>query len=66
MATTVTLDSETVEEVKALTEARTKTEAVRLALSEFIRARQRQRLLALEGKVRLTLTNKQIEKLDDN
>lgn len=64
MATTVTLESETVDEVKALTGARTKTEAVRLALGEFIRARQRQQLLALEGRVRLRLTNAQIEALE--
>ena len=64
MATTVTLESETVDEVKALTGARTKTEAVRQALSEYIRARRRQQLVALEGRVQLRLTNEQIEKLD--
>ena len=64
MATTVTLESETVDEVKALTGARTKTEAVRQALSEYIRARRRQQLVALEGRVQLRLTNEQIEKLE--
>jgi hypothetical protein len=64
MATTVTLESETVDEVKALTGARTKTEAVRQALFEYIRARRRQQLVALEGRVRLRLTNEQIEKLE--
>jgi hypothetical protein len=57
MATTVTLESDTVDEVKALTGARTKTEAVRQALSEYIRARRRQQLVALEGRVQLRLTN---------
>jgi hypothetical protein len=65
MATTVTLESETVDEVKALTGAETKTEAVRQALSEYIRARRRQQLLALEGRVPLRLTNERIEQLDD-
>jgi hypothetical protein len=64
MATTVTLESDTVDEVKALTGARTKTEAVRQALSEYIRARRRQQLVALEGRVQLRLTNEQIEKLE--
>lgn len=64
MATTVTLESETVDEIKALTGARTKTEAVRQALSEYIRARRRQQLVALEGRVQLRLTNEQIEKLE--
>jgi hypothetical protein len=65
MATTVTLEAETIEEVKSLTGARTKTEAVRRALSEYIRARRRQQLLRLEGNVRLRLSNAQIERLDD-
>lgn len=65
MATTVTLESDTVDEVKALTGARTKTEAVRQALSEYIRARHRQELLALEGRIPLHLANEQIEALDE-
>ncbi|MDA2927146.1 type II toxin-antitoxin system VapB family antitoxin [Acidobacteria bacterium AH-259-G07] len=64
MATTVTLSSQMVNEVKALTGARTKTEAVRDALSEYIRARRRQELLGLAGKVAFRLTNKQIEGLE--
>jgi hypothetical protein len=64
MATTVTLASEIVDEVKALTGAGTKTEAVRQALTEYIRARRRQQLLTLEGRVRLRLTSEQIEKLE--
>lgn len=64
MATTVTLDSGTVDEVKALTGARTKTEAVRRVLLEYIRACRRRQLLALEGKIPFGLTNEQIEELD--
>ena len=64
MATTVTLESETLDEVKALTGARTKTDAVRQALSEYIRARRRQQLVALEGRVQLRLTNEKIETLE--
>lgn len=65
MATTVTLDSGTVSEVKALTGARTKTEAVRKALLDYIRARRREQLLALEGRIPFALTNERIEEAED-
>lgn len=64
MATTVTLDSKVVEEIKELTRARTKTEAVRRALSEYIRARRRRELVELAGKIPFTLTNAELESLE--
>ncbi len=65
MATTVTLDSGLIDEVKAMTGKSTKAEAVREALVEYVRCRRRSDLLDLEGKVVISRTNAQIEELED-
>jgi Arc/MetJ family transcription regulator len=64
MATTVTLNSDLIEEVKRVTGKPTKTEAVREALVEYVRSRRRAELLELEGKVIFSRTNEQIEALE--
>lgn len=65
MATTVTLNSALIEEVKLITGKATKAEAVREALVEYVRARRRRELLDLEGKIAMSRTNEQIEALED-
>ncbi len=53
MRTTIKIDDALFTEVMRLTSAKTKTEAVRTALSEFIRLVRKQQLLALRGKLEL-------------
>jgi metal-responsive CopG/Arc/MetJ family transcriptional regulator len=65
MATTVTLSSDLIEEVKLITGKPTKAEAVRQALTEYVRSRRRKDLLELRGKVSIRYSNEQIEALED-
>ena len=65
MATTVTLNSELIEEVKLVTGKPTKAEAVREALVEYVRSKRRSELLDLEGKIAISLSNEQIEAVED-
>jgi len=65
MATTVTLNSDLIEEVKRVTGKSTKAEAVREALVEYVRSRRRRDLLDLKGKIVMSRTNEQIESLED-
>lgn len=61
MRTTLNLDEELIEELMKVTEAKTKVEAVNLAISEFIRRKKLAGLLALEGKVQLDLDWRDLE-----
>ncbi len=65
MATTVTLSSDLIDEVKVITGKSTKTEAVREALIEYVRSRRRRELLDLQGKIVISRTNEQIEAVED-
>ena len=56
MRTTLVIKEELIEEVKALSGARTKKEAVERALEEFVRRRKSKKLLELEGKIDLSCT----------
>jgi len=56
MRTTLALREELIEEVKALSGAKTKKDAVEKALEEFVRRRKAKKLLALEGKIDLSFT----------
>lgn len=51
MRTTLNVDDDLFDELLELTEARTKTEAVRLALREFIRFKRLEALLGMRGTV---------------
>jgi hypothetical protein len=53
MRTTLVLDQRLVKELMTVTGARTKTEAIHLAISELIRARKRAGLKALSGRITL-------------
>ncbi|MBI3944439.1 MAG: type II toxin-antitoxin system VapB family antitoxin [Armatimonadetes bacterium] len=61
MATTVTLDSDLLEEVME----ETKASAVRKALEEWLRERRIQELRAMLGTIQMQFTNEEIEALED-
>lgn len=56
MRTTLAVREGLIEEVKALSGAKTKKEAVERALEEFVRRRRARKLLDLEGKMELSFT----------
>jgi Arc/MetJ family transcription regulator len=61
MRTTMSLDDGLIKELMEVTKAKTKTEAIHLAISEFLRRKKIEGLLALEGKVRLDLDWRELE-----
>jgi len=54
MRTTLAIKEELLEEVKSLSGAKTKKEAVEKALEEYIKRRKSKKLLGLEGKIELS------------
>ncbi len=56
MRTTLAIKEDLLNEVKVLSGARTKKEAVEKALEEFIRRRKSKKLIDLEGKIDLSFT----------
>ena len=56
MRTTLAIKEKLLDEVKSLSGAKTKKEAVEKALEEFVRRRKARKLIALEGKMELSLT----------
>ncbi len=61
MRTTLDLDESLVKELMEATKAKTKTEAIHLAIRELIRRRKLERLKALSGKLRLDLDWRELE-----
>jgi len=59
MRTTLAINEKLLDEAKALSGARTKKEAIEIALDEFIRRKKARKLLDLEGKVELSFTLKE-------
>jgi Arc/MetJ family transcription regulator len=64
MRTTLSLDDKLIKELMAVTGARTKTGAIHLAITEFLRKKKVEGLLALEGKVHLDLDWRELEDLE--
>jgi len=56
MRTTLAVREDLLEEVKTLSGAKTKKDAVEKALEEFVRRRKAKKLLDLEGKIDLSFT----------
>jgi len=56
MRTTLAINEHLLDEVKALSGAKTKKEAVETAMTEFIQRRKSRKLLDLEGKMELACT----------
>ena len=59
MRTTLVLDEALLEEVRALSGAKSKRAAVEKALEEFVRRRKARRLIELEGKLDLAFTTEE-------
>jgi Arc/MetJ family transcription regulator len=60
MRTTLAINEELLNEVKLLSGAKTKKDAVEKALVDFIRRRKAKNLLQLEGKIDLSFTTKEL------
>lgn len=65
MATTVTLDSDLLDEVMEETREKTKASAVRKALEEFLRERRLRELRSMLGTLDMQFTNEEIEAMED-
>jgi hypothetical protein len=64
MRTTLNLDEDLIKDLMAVTEARTKVEAIHLAVSEFVRRRKLEGLKALSGKVHIAENWQEIEEME--
>jgi hypothetical protein len=51
MRTTLNVDDQLFDELMRVTQAKTKTEAVRVALNEYLRLKRKQQLLTLRGRL---------------
>ena len=60
MRTTLAINEELLNEVKLLSGAKTKKDAVEKALVDFIRRRKAKKLLQLEGKIELSFTPREL------
>jgi Arc/MetJ family transcription regulator len=60
MRTTLAINEKLLDEAKALSGAKTKKEAVEIALDEFVRKKKAKKLLDLEGKVELSFSLKEL------
>jgi Arc/MetJ family transcription regulator len=63
MRATITIDDDRLDELMALTGAKHRTEAINLAIDEYVRRAKVQRLLGLAGRVAI-LSNDEIEAMD--
>ena len=60
MRTTLAINEQLLNEVKLLSGAKTKKDAVEKALVDFVRRRKARKLLQLEGKIELSFTPKEL------
>jgi len=60
MRTTLAINEDLLNEVKLLSGAKTKKDAVEKALVDFIRRKKAKKLLQLEGKIELSFTPKEL------
>ncbi len=56
MRTTLFIKEELLEEAKKVSGAKTKKEAVEIALEEFVKRKKAEKLIELEGKIELSFT----------
>lgn len=64
MRTTIQVDDEIFSDLMQMTKANTKTEAVRIALTDYVRMRRKQQLLSLRGKLDLTDNWRELRELE--
>ena len=60
MRTTLAIKEELLNEVKVLSGAKTKKDAVERALEEFVKRRKARKLLELEGRIELSFTKEDL------
>jgi Arc/MetJ family transcription regulator len=60
MRTTLAINEELLNEVKLLSGAKTKKDAVEKALVDFVKRRKAKKLLQLEGKIELSFTPREL------
>lgn len=53
MRTTLNIDDQVFTNLMQVTNARTKTEAIRIALSDYVRLKRKEQLIALRGKLEI-------------
>lgn len=66
MRTTLEIPEEVMKELLTVTEIKKKSEAVRVALEEFIRLRKLERLLELSGNIEIEDVTKELERAEIN
>jgi Arc/MetJ family transcription regulator len=64
MRTTLDLDEALINELLKVTEAKTKTEAIHLAISELIRRKKLEKLKSLSGKIHIDMDWRKREKVE--
>ena len=64
MRATLSIPDELIEEVKKITGARTKTEAIVISLREIIRKKRIETLMALKGKIDMDDVSEELEGLE--
>lgn len=64
MRTTLNVDEHIFDELMQMTEAKTKTEAVRIALNEYLRLKRKQQLLALRGRLDIVDNWRELRELE--
>jgi hypothetical protein len=64
MRTTMSLDDRLIKELMKVTGAKTKTEAIHLAVAEFIRRKKLEGLKALSGKIQIADNWQELEELE--
>ncbi len=64
MRTTLNLSESLITELMKVSRAKTKTEAIHLAISEFIRQKKLARLRSLSGKLRIDLDWRELEEAE--
>lgn len=66
MRTTLEIPEKVIRELLAVTAIKRKSEAVRVALEEFIRRRKLERLLELSGKIEIEDATEELERAEMN
>jgi metal-responsive CopG/Arc/MetJ family transcriptional regulator len=64
MRTTLDIPAELLAELKVVVPAQTRTEAVRLALAEYIRRRKREKLRQLRGRLHIRDVSREMEEAE--
>ena len=64
MRATLNIPDELIEEVKKITGARTKTEAIVISLKEVIHQKKIDELIALRGKIQIEDVSEELEELE--